>query len=56
MRQKLEIIVLASVDVDEWIPQQYDNEASLIAYIGDEVKKATGERPDTIELEYGDAK
>lgn len=54
MRQRIEIIIGGSVDVDDWIPEQRRNEMRLHSALSDMVKQLTGEEPDVIEIEYGE--
>ena len=54
MRQKLEIIVMASVDVDDWIPHQSFMELALKEQVAAVVTKLTDEPEPMIEIEYGE--
>jgi hypothetical protein len=56
MRQQIQIGVISSVDVDEWIPAQETLELTLKIAIKNAVSKITGENFNNVllEIEYGD--
>ena len=54
MRQQLEIVVVTSVDVDDWVPEQKGLEQALKDQVATTVLRITGDLETTVDLEYGE--